>query len=72
MIKVFIEVDDGADRFEVPIQAASISEAVRAAGERYPGGEVRVVFPIGPEEFFVRDSGVMSLIGLGVPAEATG
>lgn len=55
MVKVSLEVREGADRFEVTAYADSISAAVGIARRRFSGGEVRVVFPIDGDEFFDGD-----------------
>ena len=52
MVRISLEVREGADRFEVTAHADSISQAVGATERRFPGGEVRVVFPIDGDEFF--------------------
>ncbi len=69
MIEVFIEVVDEAAPFTLAVKAESLQEAVGVAKERYPGTDVRVVFPISPEEFFVKDAGVAGLGRLDVPEE---
>jgi hypothetical protein len=56
MVKVSIEVRNGAAHFDVTVRAESIRRAVSIVGGRYPGGDVRVRFPIEPEGFFVEDS----------------
>ena len=56
MIKVSIEVREGASRFSVAVRADSIRRAVSLATERYPKGDVRVSFPIDPERFFIEDT----------------
>jgi hypothetical protein len=53
MIRVFVEVREGAAPLRVEVHAESISQAVGSIEERHPGREVQVVFPIDPEEFFV-------------------
>jgi hypothetical protein len=55
MVKVSLEVREGADSFEVTAHADSISQAVGATKHRFPDGEVRVVFPIDGDEFFGGD-----------------
>ncbi len=55
MVKVSIEVRSGTARFSVGVRAESIQRAVSLVGARYPGGDVRVKFPIEPEDFFVKD-----------------
>ncbi len=52
MIRVSVEVREGAALFRVAVRADSISRAVSIAKGRFPGGDVRVVFPIDAEEFF--------------------
>ena len=69
MIKVSVEVRDGNAPVEVEVCADSIKQAVGIARERFPGLEVRVVFPIEGEEFFggvkgdgARESGRQKLV----------
>ena len=52
MVKVSLEVREGDAVSEVTVYADSISQAVGIAQGRYPGRDVRVVFPIDGEEFF--------------------
>ena len=54
MIRVSMEVREGAALSTAIVQAESIREAVNITRRRYPGREVRVVFPIDPEDFFVQ------------------
>ena len=53
MIRVSIEVREGAAPSRTTVQAESIPEAVSITRGRYPGRDVRVIFPIDPEEFFI-------------------
>ena len=55
MVRVTIEVGNTADRFAVVVQAESIRQAMNLARKRYPGGTLKVMFPIDPDAFFVRD-----------------
>ena len=55
MIRVSIEVREGAALSRTAVQAESIPEAVSIARRRYPGRDVRVKFPIDPEDFFIED-----------------
>jgi hypothetical protein len=55
MIAVSIEVGSGAISLQVAVRAQSIRQALSLAGARYPGSDLRVVFPIQPETFFVED-----------------
>jgi hypothetical protein len=55
MVKVSIEVRNGAARFDVGVQAESIQRAMSLVRGRYPKGSVRVRFPIEPESFFMED-----------------
>ncbi len=52
MIKVSLEVREGEAPMEVAVYADTISQAIGIARERFPGHNVRVVFPIDGEEFF--------------------
>ncbi len=52
MVKVSVEVRKGDCLFEVAVYADTIGQAVAMARGRFPGHAVRVVFPIGGEEFF--------------------
>lgn len=55
MVQVSLEVRSGTARFRVGVRAQSIRKALSVVGGRYPHGEVRVVFPIEPEGFFVME-----------------
>ncbi len=54
MIRVTVEVGEGALSRRESITAASIERALELAVEGEPG-EARVLFPIEPEAFFVGD-----------------
>jgi hypothetical protein len=56
MIKVSVEVREGATFSRVAVQADTISRAVSITKRCHPGRDVRVVFPIDPEGFFAGDS----------------
>jgi hypothetical protein len=56
VIEILVKVGDGPARIRMRARAASIREAMEAARAHYPGAGVRVVSPIDPEAFFVRDS----------------
>ena len=45
----------GAARFAAVVRDESIRRAVETAKARYPGAGARVVNPIDPEAFFIRD-----------------
>ena len=55
LVKVSVEVRSGTARFRVGVQAESIRRALSMVGGRHPQGEVRVLFPIEPEGFLVRE-----------------
>jgi hypothetical protein len=55
MIRVSMEVREGATLSRATVQAESIREAVSITRGRYPGRDVRVIFPIDPETFFIDD-----------------
>ena len=63
MVKVSVEVRGGTARFRVGVQAGSIREALGLVGARYPGGAVRVIFPINPEGFFVMEPSRAGVLG---------
>ena len=54
MIRVCIEVGEGRALSTTTVQAESIREAVNITRDRYPGHDVRVIFPIDPEDFFIK------------------
>jgi hypothetical protein len=53
MIRVSMEVREGAALSRTTVQAESIREAVNITSRRYPGRDVRVMFPIDAEDFFI-------------------
>jgi hypothetical protein len=53
MIKVSMEVREGATLSRATVEAESIREAVSITRGRYPGRDVRVIFPIDAEDFFI-------------------
>lgn len=73
MIRVQLEVRSGATRFRVSARAASIQRAVRVAGARYPGGEVRLVLPVEPETFFAGTApSEVESVGVEMPESVAG
>ena len=73
MLRVTIEVgaekvNAEANRFRVEVRAQSIRQAVDTAEAHYPGATVRVLFPLDPEMFFVKDDvGAAELISIDTP-----
>ena len=55
MIRVAMEVRGGATLLRETVSAESVRQAVSVMRERHPGRDVRVVFPISPEDFFLED-----------------
>ena len=53
MVRVTVEVREGALTYRVRIIAPSIERALEIAGAGKPGRRVRLHFPIDPEAFFV-------------------
>jgi hypothetical protein len=53
MIKVSMEVREGPALSRATVQAETIREAVSITRGQYPGRDVRVIFPIDAEEFFI-------------------
>ena len=71
MIEVLVEVGDA--RLRAAVRAESIRRAVDVAGSYCPDTDVRVVYPIDPEAFFVRDSAVPAgLVGFEMPEKVAG
>jgi hypothetical protein len=56
VVRVSIEVRSGAARFRVGIRASSIRRAVSLAKGLYSSSDVKVIFPIDPERFFIEDA----------------
>jgi hypothetical protein len=55
MIRVSMEVREETAMSRATVRAESIREAVNITRRRYPGRDVRVIFPIDPETFFIDD-----------------
>ena len=53
MIRVCIEVGEGRALSRARVQAESMREAVSITRGRYPGRDVRVIFPIDANDFFI-------------------
>lgn len=53
MVRVTVEVHDGALTYRVRVTAPSIERALEIVGEGKPARRVRLLFPIDPEVFFV-------------------
>ncbi len=58
MIRISVEVSQGAARFGVEVQAESIKRALEIVESQTPSCAAKVVFPIEPEEFYVGDATV--------------
>ena len=56
MIRVTVEIHDGALTNRVRVTAPSIERALKIAGDGTPGRQVRLLFPIDPEAFFVPEN----------------
>ena len=53
MIRVTVEIREGALTYRARVTAPSIERALRIFGGGKPGRGVRLVFPIDPDAFFV-------------------
>ena len=53
MIRVSVEIREGALTYRAWVTAPSIERALEIMGERNPGKRVRLLFPIVPDAFFV-------------------
>jgi hypothetical protein len=70
VVRVSVEVRNGATHFRVGIQASSINSAINLVKAFYSACDVRVIFPIDPEGFFVEDAiAKEGLIESGKPQE---
>jgi hypothetical protein len=56
VVRVLVEVRNGAARFRVGVQASSIQSALNLVKGIHSTKDVKVVFPIDPEGFFVTDA----------------
>ena len=55
MIRVSMEVREETALSRATVLAESIREAVSITRGRYPGRDVRVIFPIDPKDFIIED-----------------
>jgi hypothetical protein len=53
MVRVTVEIREGALTYRVRVTAPSIERALEIVGKGKPGRKVRLVFPIDPEIFFL-------------------
>jgi hypothetical protein len=73
VIEVLVEMGNGSACIRVVARGENIRRAVGIAGAFYPGTDVRVVYPIDPERFFVDDStATVGLVGLEMPEKVAG
>jgi hypothetical protein len=52
MIRVTVEIREGALTYRVRVTAPSIERALEIMGDGKPGRRVRLLFPIDPEAYF--------------------
>jgi hypothetical protein len=57
-IRISVEVSRGAARYRVSVKAESIRRALEIVERQNPSCAVKMIFPIEPEEFFIRDATV--------------
>ena len=68
MVKVSIEVHNGAALFKVAVRAQSIERAASVVRGSYPGCDIRVKFPIDPAGYFVPElTPQMRIVGVERP-----
>jgi hypothetical protein len=72
VIRVSVEVGCGTAHFSVAVRAENIRQAVGIVEARYPGGVVRVVHPIDPESFFIREPAAAGPVELEMPESVAG
>ena len=63
MISVAVESREGALTHRTRVTAPSIERALLSARGGEPGRKVRLIFPIDPEGFFVKDPAARQEIG---------
>ena len=56
MIRVTVEIREGAVTRRVRITAHSIERVLQMAGDGAPDRRIRLLFPIDPETFFVTET----------------
>jgi hypothetical protein len=73
IIETLVKVGDGPTSIRMAARAESIRRAMEAARAHYPGAGVRVVYPIDPKAFFVRDSAApVGLVRFEMPEKVAG
>jgi hypothetical protein len=55
VVRISVEVNSGAARFKVSVQAESIERALEIVERQNPGKDCKVRFPIDAEPFFVEE-----------------
>jgi hypothetical protein len=70
VVRVSVEVRNKATHFRIGVQASSINRAISLVKAFYSACDVRVIFPIDPEGFFIEDAlGAERLIERSKPQE---
>lgn len=69
MRRISVEVSSSTARFRISIQAKTIERALEIARRQNSGKEYKVVFPINPQVYSVREESVAGVGALGM-AEA--
>lgn len=72
MVRASFDVRVGSASLRVWVRAASIRRAESLLKSRHPAGEVRIVFPIEPESFFVRNRDAAELVEFELPEKLAG
>jgi hypothetical protein len=62
MVRISVEVSNGAARFRVSVQARSIERALELVERLNPGKGCKVRFPLDAKVFFI-DEGVVAEVG---------
>lgn len=63
MIRILVEISYASGPFRVMVEAESIRRAVEGIQRRYPGCQVKPVFPIDQETFFVDEVAKVRQVG---------
>ncbi|MGB3635251.1 MAG: hypothetical protein WA982_14510 [Rubrobacteraceae bacterium] len=62
MLQVSFNVQDGATSIRVSVRVANLQRAESLVKSRHAPDEVKMIFPIEPESFFVNDDDVPELV----------
>ena len=68
MVRISVEVNSGAARFRVSVQAQSIERTLEIVERQNPGKDCKVTLPIEAEPFFVQEDNLAKVEAVGMVA----